>query len=65
MITVNGRETEIAAGLSITEFLAARGYDARRVAVGLNGAVVPKAVHGDTVLRDGDDVEIVNFVSGG
>jgi sulfur carrier protein len=65
VITVNGRETEIAAGVSIVDFLAAQGYDARRVAVGLNGAIVPKAAHGDTVLRDGDAVEIVNFVSGG
>ncbi|MDR1573932.1 MAG: sulfur carrier protein ThiS [Clostridiales Family XIII bacterium] len=65
MITVNGKEAGIAAGVSVADFLEAQGYDARRVAVGLNGAIVPKAAHGATALRDGDVVDIVNFVSGG
>jgi thiazole synthase len=65
VITVNGKETEIAAGLSIADFLTAQGYDARRIAVGLNDAIVPKTAYGDTALQDGDAVEIVNFVSGG
>jgi thiamine biosynthesis protein ThiS len=65
MITVNGKETDGLCGLSIVDFLKARGYDSSRVAVGLNDAIVPKSAHGDVALRDGDRVEIVNFVSGG
>ncbi|MDR2356180.1 MAG: sulfur carrier protein ThiS [Clostridiales Family XIII bacterium] len=65
MISVNGKETAGAAGLSITDFLRARDYDARRVAVGLNDAIIPKSAYDGIVLRDGDRVEIVNFVSGG
>jgi sulfur carrier protein len=65
MIAVNGTETDGADGLSIAEFLRERGYDARRIAVGLNDAIVPKAAYGDVVLRDGDRMDIVNFVSGG
>jgi sulfur carrier protein len=65
MITINGEATESGAGLSISTFLEARGYDLRRVAVGLNEVVVPRTAYGEIILRDGDRVEIVNFVSGG
>ena len=36
-----------------------------RIAVELNGEVVPKAEHDGVVLRDGDRLEIINFVGGG
>jgi sulfur carrier protein len=65
MIAVNGEAAESGAGLSISAFLEARGYDLRRVAVGLNDVVVPKAAYGEVILRDGDRVDVVNFVSGG
>jgi sulfur carrier protein len=39
--------------------------DARRVAVELNTAVVKKAAYDSSVIKDGDEVEIVNFVGGG
>jgi thiamine biosynthesis protein ThiS len=65
MIAINGRETDDAAGLSIADFLNTRGYDARRIAVGLNDAIVPKSSYGEVTLKDGDRLEIVNFVSGG
>ena len=42
-----------------------RGFDAARVVVELNEAIVPKACYGETVLRDGDQVEIVCFMGGG
>jgi sulfur carrier protein len=36
-----------------------------RIAVEINHEVVAKALHADTILRDGDVVEIINFVGGG
>jgi thiamine biosynthesis protein ThiS len=65
MITVNGGATDAAAGISLAEFLETQGYDARRIAVGLNETIVPKNTYGDVILQDGDRIEIVNFVSGG
>ncbi|MDR1246619.1 MAG: sulfur carrier protein ThiS [Clostridiales Family XIII bacterium] len=65
MITVNGAAGYDAAGISITAFLEAQGYDTRRIAVGLNETVVPRSEYDSTVLAEGDRVEIVNFVSGG
>ena len=42
-----------------------RAIDARRVAVEHNLAVVKKAAYDTSIVRDGDEVEIVNFVGGG
>ena len=39
--------------------------DARRVAVELNLDVVKKAAYDSSVIKEGDEVEIVNFVGGG
>ena len=39
--------------------------DARRVAVELNLTVVKKALYDSSIVKDGDQVEVVNFVGGG
>jgi len=36
-----------------------------RIAVERNEEIVPKAKYAETVLADGDVVEVVNFVGGG
>ncbi len=64
MVRVNGQDLEIA-GKTVAEFLADAGYDPKRVAVERGGGIVPKAQYGETVLADGDCVEIVSFVGGG
>ena len=64
MVKVNGEPKDIA-GKSIAEYLATTSYDMRRIATELNGEIVPKAVYADTVLADGDSMEIVSFVGGG
>ena len=64
MVKINGTETQ-AAGPTVAAYLTAAGYDPRRVAVERNGDIVPKAQYGETVLADGDSVEVVSFVGGG
>ena len=64
-ITLNGDKHELAVPLSVSELLRHLDIDARRVAVELNLAVVKKAAYDSSVIRDGDEVEIVNFVGGG
>jgi thiamine biosynthesis protein ThiS len=64
-ITLNGDRTEVAGPLTVGELLTRLEIDARRVAVEHNLIVVKRAAFGDTVVRDGDQVEIVNFVGGG
>ena len=65
MIKVNGEVAENIVGKNITEYLTESGYDLKRVAVELNGDILPKAQYEDTLLQDGDSVEIVSFVGGG
>ncbi|MDD6261730.1 MAG: sulfur carrier protein ThiS [Clostridiales bacterium] len=64
MIRINGKEIS-AAGKTVAECLSDGGFDKTRVAVELNGNIVPKSRYQDTTLADGDSVEIVSFVGGG
>ena len=64
MVKINGEELNIA-GKTVAEYLATTSYDPKRIAVERNGDIVPKAQYGETVLKDGDSVEIVSFVGGG
>ena len=64
MVRINGADADVA-GKSLLDYLTASSYDPRRVAVERNGEIVPKARYGETVLADGDTVEVVSFVGGG
>jgi len=64
MVRVNGVEWDVA-GKTMAEFLAVTDYDPRRVAVERNGDIVFKSRYDDTVLEDGDSLEVVSFVGGG
>jgi thiamine biosynthesis protein ThiS len=64
-ITLNGDKHELATPVSVAELLQRLEIDARRVAVELNLNVVKKAAYDSSVIKDGDEVEIVNFVGGG
>ena len=64
MVKINGEELNIA-GKTVAQYLATTSYDFKRIAVERNGDIVPKAQYGETVLKDGDSVEVVSFVGGG
>ena len=64
MVIINGEQVN-EAGSTLADYLARSGLGESRVAVELNGDIVPKAKYAETVLKDGDKVEIVRFVGGG
>ena len=64
-IRLNGEPFEIAGPVTITALLAELNIDPRIVAVEHNLAVVKRQQYDATVVRDGDEVEIVRFVGGG
>ena len=64
MVNINGEELNMA-GKTIAEYLATTNFDPKRIAVERNGDIVPKAKYGETILQDGDNIEIVSFVGGG
>ncbi len=64
MVKINGKACNIA-GKTLADWLADTSYDSRRIAVERNGIIVPKAQYDETVLMDGDSIEVVSFVGGG
>ncbi|QNM99036.1 sulfur carrier protein ThiS [Chitinimonas koreensis] len=64
-ITVNGEAREVDAGLSLAGLIERLGHAGHRIAVERNGEIVPKRLHGETVLAAGDRLEIVVAVGGG
>ena len=64
-ITLNGDPFDVAGPMTVTELLTRLDVDARRVAVEHNTVVLKRAAFDEAVVRDGDQVEIVNFVGGG
>jgi len=64
-IQVNGQGREIAAGSTVASLLGELGVTQPHVAVEVNLEVVPRAEHRETILSDGDRVEVVTLVGGG
>jgi sulfur carrier protein len=64
-LTVNGEPRTFSTPRSVAELLEELELAGRRIAVELNGEIVPRSLHGTTVLADGDRLEIVVAVGGG
>ena len=65
LITLNGEPYPLDQPLSVTDLLERLEIDPRRVAIEHNLNILKRQAFPDTVVRDGDQVEIVNFVGGG
>jgi sulfur carrier protein len=64
-IRLNGEPYEIAGPVTISALLAALKLDPRIVAIEHNIVVVKRHQYDATVVREGDEIEIVRFVGGG
>ncbi len=64
-IQVNGDSRLIGDGVTVAQLLRELGVTAPHVAVELNLEVVPRAKHSDTLLHEGDRLEVVTLVGGG
>ena len=64
-IRLNGDPHDLAEPLSVSALLERLDIDARRVAVERNQLVVKRAAYDSTVVAEGDEIVIVNFVGGG
>ena len=65
MITLNGQQTEIKDGITVTELLTEKQFRIALVAVEYNGRILKKNEYDTTVLNDGDIIEVVSFMGGG
>lgn len=64
MVKVNGISKDLS-GKTVLETVKNEGCSEMMVAVELNEEILPKNKFADTVLKDGDVIEIVRFVGGG
>jgi sulfur carrier protein len=64
LVQING-ENISASGQTIGDYLKQQEIHPQRVAIEYNGAILDKQAYDQTVLKDGDVVEIVSFVGGG
>ena len=63
-LRVNG-ENKVFDTSVLIDVISSMGLEPSRVAVELNGTIVPRSEFRDTELKDGDSLEIVHFVGGG
>ena len=64
-IRLNGEPFEIVGPVTISALLAELNIDPRIVAVEHNVSVIKRHQYDQTMVREGDEVEIVRFVGGG
>lgn len=64
-IQLNGEMRQTKADATIATLLATEGFADRRVAVEVNGTIVPRGQHNAHALHEGDRVEIVHALGGG
>lgn len=65
-IILNGAPRECRSGLTVDELLSEELCSShQKVAVEINGVVVPKSRHMEVALNEGDRIEFVSAIGGG
>ena len=64
-LTVNGAPHSFGQGLNLAQLLETLNLTGKRLAVERNGEIVPRSQFAETLLTDGDKLEIVVAVGGG
>lgn len=64
-LTVNGDPVTFAFQMPVTEVITQLNYNPRLVAVEYNGEILHRQHWSETVVKDGDKLEIVTIVGGG
>ena len=62
---INGKSVALDVSQNLTSWLQKQGYSLQRVAVVLNGEIIPKEKFDYVMLSDSDKVDVISFVEGG
>ena len=62
---INGKEEALKEPVTVNEYLTAKGYQIKRIAVEINGEILPKSQYETRQFCESDKVEIVTFMGGG
>jgi sulfur carrier protein len=65
VVHVNGERRDVPGETTVADLIRLVGLVDAACAAEVNKALVPKKRHVETVLRDGDRVELVSLVGGG
>jgi sulfur carrier protein len=64
-VTVNGDDTDLAEDTTVAALVGTLTEERRRIAVALDGEVVPRSAWDSTLLRPGAAIEVLTAVAGG
>lgn len=64
-VFVNNRETACDEGATVLDLIRRLNLNPERVVVEHNAVILPAAAFADTVLAEGDRLELLQFVGGG
>jgi sulfur carrier protein len=64
-VTLNGEARDLLEGLTVNDLVDELGLGKRRIAVEVNRDILPRDDYARYALREGDVVEIVQFIGGG
>ena len=65
LIKVHGKEIKYTSGMTVQDLVISLSYSTSRIAVERLGEIIPKKNYADTLINDGDKIEIVCFMGGG
>jgi thiamine biosynthesis protein ThiS len=65
IITLNGDRLELPGPITVRDLLGRLNLDPGRVAVEQNLVVLKRTAFETTLIAEGDEIEVVNFVGGG
>lgn len=64
-ITLNGETRNVPEGVTAAALIEQLELTGQRLAMEVNGEIVPRSRHGEHTLQPGDRVEIVRAIGGG
>ena len=64
-IQLNGKQLKIRMNLSIKDLLKKHRLNHEKIAIELNGTILPKQKYKKTKIKNNDKIEIVQFIGGG
>ena len=64
-IQINGKKTKILNDYSVKDLIKKYRLNENKIAIELNGIILPKKLYNKKKLKNKDKVEIVQFIGGG
>ena len=64
-ILLNGEARDINDGTLLSQLIEQLDLQGKRLAVEINREIVPRSQHGEYIIQQGDNIEIVHAIGGG